>query len=127
MKKHIDIDFEVHERLQKLKERFGMEFTDIISMALTFLEKEKVQIFIDTNIAQVTVSLKKAHLDTKTAKMLIEKGYDIFIPKINARQAHYIKRKLQRDLNTSIIVHPVTVAKEDGYLLMFIKSQTRHT
>jgi len=127
MKKHIDIDSEVHERLIKLKERLGLEFTDIISMALTFLEQKEPKIRIESDIARVTVNVNKAHLHTAFAQTLMERGYDIFIPKINSRQAHYIKRKLQRDLNTTIIVHPVTVAKEDGYLLMFTKSQTRHT
>jgi len=128
MKKvHIDVDKDVRERLGTLKERLGLDFTDIISMALTFLEQKEPKIRIESDIARVTVNVKKAHLHTAFAQTLMDKGYDIFIPKINARQAHYIKRKLQKELNANIILHPVTVAKEDGYLLMFTKSQIQHT
>lgn len=116
---HIDVDNEVRDRLLALKTRFGLEYNDLISMALTFMEKKKTQIFIEADIVRVTVNVKKAQLDTGFAKTLIEKGYDIFVPKINARQANYIKRKLEAQLTVKATVHPVTVKNEDGFLIMF--------
>lgn len=131
-KAHVDVEKEVRERLKVLSERFGFSFSDIISMALTFLEKKELSIFIKGDIARVKVNVKKAHLNSAFAKSLMDKGYDIFLPEINARQAHYIKRRLQKDLNVAITVHPVNIGrtkKENGYLLMWIpiKHQTRRT
>jgi len=123
-KHHVNLNCEVHQRLKALKKRFGLDFNDLISMALAFLEQDQTKIFIQADMAEVKVNVNKAHVNSAFAQTLMDKGYDIFIPKIDGRQAHYIKRKLQKDLNTKLSVYPITVKNKDGYLLMRMPSQT---
>lgn len=122
--KRVKVTDDVHERLRRLKEEYGLTFNDLISVSLTVLEQDKSDIFVDSDIIKVTVNLNKANLDYNYIQMLVSKGYDIFIPKINRRQANYIKRRMQKTLTTDVKVCPARVEDQEGFLYIFIPRQS---
>lgn len=82
------------KRLKEHQDNTSLSYNDIIGMALNALDGIEQKASAEAPAYKIKVSLNRVKINDNV-KTLLDKGYDLFIPDINHRQAMYIRRRLK--------------------------------
>ena len=116
----IKVSPDVHGKLTKIKQYMGLSFSEIIDIGVSPLLDNPRKIIIGSDLARMTVNLKRAELPLDMVEKVINDGRDLFIPAITSRKARYIARSLSQKLGVQVLPLSAWLGREAGYVLMFI-------